>query len=160
MIIDGYRPGDLAAVIGLHMDYYAAQWNFGLAFETKIASELAEFLGRFDAQDDLFVCARNADDRVVASISVDRPARPGDFAHLRWFVVSRDCRGKGLGRRLMDRAVSHCRDNGYGGIYLTTFAGLDAARHLYEAFGFRLVSETDVDQWQGGVREQRFELVL
>ena len=42
-------------------------------------------------------------------------------------------------------------------VWLTTFAGLDAARALYERHGFRLVSESDIDQWSGGVREQRFE---
>jgi hypothetical protein len=40
---------------------------------------------------------------------------------------------------------------------LTTFAGLGAARALYERAGFQLVDETEADQWQGGVVEQRFE---
>ncbi|MDX1575973.1 MAG: GNAT family N-acetyltransferase, partial [Kiloniellales bacterium] len=81
-------------------------------------------------------------------------------AHLRWFIVSDDARGTGLGRVLLERAVAHCTDRRYGRIYLTTFAGLDAARHLYESMGFHLVDEQDADQWQGGVREQRFEFVL
>jgi len=38
-----------------------------------------------------------------------------------------------------------------------TFAGLDAARRLCEAEGFRRVHESDVDRWHGGVGEERFE---
>ena len=40
----GYLPGALAETVRLHMEYYAPQWNFGVAFETKVASEMAEFL--------------------------------------------------------------------------------------------------------------------
>ena len=57
----------------------------------------------------------------------------------------------------MAEAMSHVDAGGFAGTYLTTFAGLAPARHLYEAFGFRLVSESEIDQWSGGVREQRFE---
>ena len=46
--IGGYRPGALAAIVGLHAGYYARHWNFGLPFETKVGAELAEFLARHD----------------------------------------------------------------------------------------------------------------
>ena len=46
--------------------------------------------------------------------------------------------------------------SGGAACYLTTFAGLDAARHLYETAGFVLEGESDADPWGGGVREQRF----
>jgi RimJ/RimL family protein N-acetyltransferase len=42
-------------------------------------------------------------------------------------------------------------------VVLTTFAGLDAARALYERLGFRLVAEADGETWGTKVREQRFE---
>ena len=63
------------------------------------------------------------------------------------------------GRELLQRAIDFCAQAGYHGIYLTTFAGLEAASHVYQSFGFRLVSEADVAQWQGGVPEQHFERV-
>jgi hypothetical protein len=46
---------------------------------------------------------------------------------------------------------------GASAVWLTTFAGLDAARALYERYGFALADESDADQWQGGVREQLFK---
>ena len=38
-----------------------------------------------------------------------------------------------------------------------TFAGLDAARHLYEKFGFTLTTEREDSQWGEPVLEQKFE---
>ncbi len=156
-ITEGYAPGALAAVVGLHMDYYGPCWGFGLPFEAKVAQDLAAFLSRLDPARDLFVVARDDAGAVLGSISVDG-ARPGTTdAHLRWFIVADAARGTGLGRRLLFQAMAFCDDRRVARTYLTTFAGLDAARHLYENVGFALVSTSDLDQWSGGVREQRFE---
>ena len=156
IVFAGYRPGALAGVLGLHMDYYAREWNFGLAFETKVAAELAEFLNRFDPDRDLFLTAWRGD-ALVGSISMDVSGGGLEGAHLRWFVVSDGARGTGLGKQLMARAISHADSVAAGPVWLTTFAGLDVARALYERFGFRLQSQSEDDQWQGGVREQVFE---
>lgn len=154
---DGYRPGALAAVIGLHMAYYGREWGFGRPFETKLAAEMGAFLARYDAERDLFLTAYDGAGTLIGSVTVDAEAAEG--AHLRWYIVADGARGTGLGRALLERAVAHCAARRYRRLYLTTFAGLDAARHLYESLGFALVDECDRDQWQGGVREQRFELV-
>jgi GNAT superfamily N-acetyltransferase len=152
---DGYRPGALGCVLGLHMDYYAAQWGFGRAFEIKVATELAEFLARMDASRDLFLTAWRGD-ALAGSISMDVTGGGPDGAHLRWFVVSGRERGSGLGKELMARAIGHADSVAAGPVWLTTFAGLEAARALYERHGFTLCSESEDDQWQGGVREQLF----
>ncbi len=69
-------------------------------------------------------------------------------------------RGQGAERRLLDAAVDFCRGNGYPGIRLRTFAGLHAARHLYEQAGFARVEERRGAQWGTEVTEQRFELAF
>jgi GNAT superfamily N-acetyltransferase len=79
-------------------------------------------------------------------------------AHLRWFIVSDALRGRGVGTMLMDAAMEFCRDKGYSQTYLWTFAGLSAARRLYEKAGFVLVEERSGAQWGVEVKEQRFEL--
>lgn len=151
----GYRPGALAGVLGLHMEYYAHGWGFGLAFETKVASEMAEFLDRFDRYRDLFLTAWRGE-QLVGSVSLDVSGGGDAGAHLRWFVVSDGERGDGLGKQLLARAISHSDSVAAGPIWLTTFAGLDAARALYEQFGFGLENQQSSDQWQGGVSEQMF----
>lgn len=151
---DGYRPGCLADIVGLHARYYHRGWGFGQAFETKVAAEMAAFLSRRDPQRDLFLAAY-ADGRVVGSVTMDVTGGGPQGAHLRWFIVSDTARGTGLGGRLMADAMAFCDRDG-AAAWLTTFAGLDAARALYERHGFQLQSESTVDQWSGGVREQLF----
>lgn len=153
---DGYRPGSLAGVVGLHIDYYRDAWGFGLEFETKVALEMAEFLRRMETDRDLFLTAWDKQGRLAGSVTIDISGGGPQGAHLRWFIVSGETRGKGLGKDLMDRAIGHCDRRSVPQIWLTTFAGLDAARGLYEKHGFRLMSESGEDQWRGGVREQLF----
>lgn len=156
-VFDGYRPGALAGVVALHAHYYAREWDFGRPFETKVAGELAEFLSRADIRRDLFLTAWRGDD-LAGSITIDATGGGAMGAHLRWFIVSDDARGSGLGGELMGQAMDFCRARGLERVWLTTFAGLDAARRLYEKHGFVLARESDADQWRGGVREQLFRL--
>jgi GNAT superfamily N-acetyltransferase len=65
-----------------------------------------------------------------------------------------------MGNRLMQKAVSFCKNNGYRRVYLWTFEGLQAARHLYEKFGFKLTLQSQGAQWGTRVTEQKFELEL
>ena len=60
------------------------------------------------------------------------------------------------------RLTSSSRKAGFQRVYLTTFAGLNAARHLYEHYGFRLCGEEDGRHLTGSaaLTEQVFELLL
>jgi|GEM_PF-3207025 len=40
-------------------------------------------------------------------------ARAHGVAHLRWFILSKALRARGLGRRLLDQAMAFCRHAGY-----------------------------------------------
>ena len=53
--------------------------------------------------------------------------------------------------------MDFCRGAGFGQVHLHTFAGLDAARHLYQKYGFTLTGEHEARQWGGPVLEQRFQ---
>ncbi len=158
-MLSGYRPGAIGRVTWLHGDYYGRNWGFGLYFEAKVARELAEFLGRFDAERDLFRLAL-VDGAIAESIAIDGAKAAAQGAHLRWFIVDPNRQGLGIGRLLLDEALGFCAACGYARVFLWTFAGLDAARRLYEAAGFRLVEEVDQEQWGKTMREQRFELAL
>jgi GNAT superfamily N-acetyltransferase len=158
-IAKGYVPGALGRVAELHGIYYHDQWRFGLFFEAKVAVELSEFLKRYDERRDGFWTA-SVDRRTEGSITIDGIQAETKGAHLRWFIVSDALRGKGMGGRLINTAVGFCRREGYRKIYLWTFEGLGAARHLYEKEGFRLVEERRGAQWGREVNEQRFECFL
>ncbi len=108
-----------------------------------------------DPERDLFLTAWRGD-ALAGSVSMDVTGGGPDGAHLRWFVVSDTARGTGLGKQLMRRAIDHADRVAAGPVWLTTFAGLEAARGIYDRFGFELKSQNDADQWQGGVTEQMF----
>ena len=158
-ITKGYMPGSLGRVAELHGTYYNNHWEFGLFFEAKVATELSEFLIRYDESRDGFWTA-SVDDRVEGSITIDGIHAESEGAHLRWFIMSDALRGKGAGNRLIDTALAFCRSKGYKTIYLWTFEGLNPARHLYEKAGFRLAEEHRGTQWGTEVKEQRFECCL
>jgi len=52
--------------------------------------------------------------------------------------------------------MDFCRQRGYHRVYLWSFAGLNAARHLYEGQGFRLAEEKEARSWGKPVTEQKF----
>jgi len=158
-IYRGYIPGALGRVIELHGTYYHDQWHFGAYFEAMVAQDLAEFIRRYDARRDGFWTAA-IDGRVEGSIAIDGAHAGHEAAHLRWFILSDALRGKGVGNRLIRAAIDFCRNCGYPLIYLWTFEGLHAARHLYEKMGFVLVEQHRGTQWGMEVNEQRFELRL
>ena len=142
-IREGYVPGAIGRIVELHAGYYHEHWGFVLPFETKVATELAEFLGRYEeSRDRVWVVMQ--DGRIEGSLAIDGIHADTEGAHLRWFIVSDRLKGKGVGNRLIEMAVDFSKRNRYRCIYLWTFEGLDTARHLYE--------------WGKEVREQRFEL--
>jgi GNAT superfamily N-acetyltransferase len=155
----GYIPGCIGRVAELHGVYYARYWQFGSFFEGKVATDLAEFIQRYDQHRDGFWTVVN-DDRVEGAIAIDSKHTDTKGAHLRWFIVSEALQGRGLGQQLVQTAIEFCKHQGYQRVYLWTFEGLSTARSLYDRVGFKLVEQHTGQQWGTEVNEQRFELQL
>ena len=156
-VTKGYRPGAIGLVTDLHAAYYHREVAFGLFFESRVARELAEFCERYDdSRDGLWLAMSGSN--VEGSIAIDGLGARERGAHLRWFISSDRVRGSGAGTALLAAAMEFCRSQRYPFVYLWTFEGLDAARHLYEKFGFHLVHQHRGSQWGVEVNEQRFEL--
>ncbi len=155
-VLDGYRPGALAQALRLHMDYYGPEWGLGKNFETYCAGGMADFLSQFDADRDLFVAAWDSQGNMLGAVTLDGRDYSHEGARLRWFIVDGAAQGSGVGRRLLDEVMGFCRAKGFERICLSTFAGLDSARHLYESVGFRLIEERTDDPWDSGTGEQVF----
>lgn len=152
-------PGLLGRVTDLHGRYYHRHWGFDLFFEAKVATEMAAFLERFDpARDGLWVAM--VEDRIIGAVAI--AGRDADTlgARLRWLIVAQEHQGRGIGKALIREAVAFCRHARFRCVYLTTFAGLDAARCLYEREGFHLLEEREDAHWGKTVPEQTFELQI
>jgi len=156
-IVRGYFPGAIGPVAELNGTYYHKHWGFGLIFEAMCATDLSEFLTRYDENRDGFWTAW-LDGRIEGHLTIDGIHSENQGAHIRYFIVSDALHGKGIGNKLIKTATDFCRDKGHKRVYLWTFEGLWAARHLYEKTGFRLVEQRRGSQWGVEVNEQRFEL--
>lgn len=153
------EPGDAGRLIALQVAYYGTRWDFPARFfEAKITREIGEFLARRDDPRNRMWRADD-DGTYVGGIAIDGSIDP-PAALLRWFILGESAHGNGTGRRLMDAAMAFCHANKLPKIYLATFAGLDAARHLYEKAGFRLINEYESTTWGKPLVEQRFECLL
>ena len=157
-ILSGYIPGAIGKIVELHATYYAQQWGFGLFFEAMVATGLASFLSRYDESQDGFWIAVDGQ-RIVGSITIDGSEATTKGAHLRWFILDPEYQGNGIGNQLMGEAIRFCEEQKFQRVSLSTFAGLDSARHLYEKWEFRLVEEYESDTWGVRVKEQAFEWV-
>lgn len=149
------RPGDIGQMVALHAREYVKLAGFGVEFEAQVAADLADFAKRNDPSSRIWL-ARNADGAVVGSVAIDRSHSPRE-AHLRFFLISAEARGTGLGRRLLGAAMDFCDENGVEETTLWTFQGLDAARALYEKHGFTLLGEQTGDRWRSTVVGQQFQ---
>ncbi|MEM9763072.1 MAG: GNAT family N-acetyltransferase [Pseudomonadota bacterium] len=144
-LVRGFVPGLIGSVAALHGRYYAQSNGFGTGFEATVASDMAAFSARYDAARDLILSAWDGE-RLAGTVTMDdAPAEipegiEGAPMQLRWFIVAPVAQGTGLGRRLMDAALSFA---GPRPVVLHTMAGLDRARALYEARGFRLIAELE-----------------
>ncbi len=154
-IATGYRPGLIGRITEMHARHYARSSGFGQSFESLVASGLAEFAGRLDQPCNAIWCALR-DGEIVGSVAIDGEDLGGGFAHLRWFIVEDGLQGAGVGRRLLAAAMAFVDEQAFAETHLWTFAGLNAARHLYEAQGFACVEERKGSQWGSEVLEQRF----
>lgn len=154
-IAEGYHPGVVGRIAEMHARYYARAMGFGQVFESKVATQCADFVARLDRpRNGLWVALRG--EQILGTVVIDGEDLAPGIAHLRWFILDDAARGTGIGRRLLQRALAFCDRQGFETTMLWTIRGLDAARHLYEDTGFTLVEEWSGDQWGRDVREQKY----
>ena len=151
------RPGDLGAIMHLHGVLYAEEYGLDWTFELYIAKGYAEAVEAFTSGKARLWVAEDAG-KVVGSIAIVEHSP--EAAQLRWFLLHPSARGQGLGRRLLQEAIEFSRANGYQRVFLWTLSNLDAAIHLYRAFGFQKTEEATHQLWGKRLTEERYELSL
>ena len=79
---------------------------------------------------------------------------------MRWYLVAPSARGLGLGKRLLQEALTFSSNSGYEYVFLWTVRALTAAAKLYRAAGFRKVEEKPAFLWGVHVVEEKYRLQL
>ena len=133
------RPGDLGWIIHRQAVLYAQEYGWDWTYEGLASRILGAFVAEFDAaREDGWVAERGG--AVVGSIFLMKSDDPA-VAKLRLLYVEPSARGAGVGRRLVAACIARARELGYRQLTLWTNDILVAARRIYQAEGFRLVSE-------------------
>ncbi len=153
----GLNPGDLGYITYLHGKMYHEEYGFDTTFEPYVARPLSDFSMTED-QSRQRIWIVEMEGKIVGCIAIVDAG--GNEAQLRWLFLTKETRGKGLGKRLMTEAIDFCREKGYDNIFLWTIDALHAAMSLYLKNGFKLTEEIRHAMWGIEVNEQRYDLGL
>ena len=141
------KAGDIGYMTYMHGILY----SFGLEFELYVARTLCDFYQKMDPSRER-VWLAEYQGRIVGSLALKNTE---EVAQLRYFLIEPECRGIGLGNRMMDLFMQYFKDCGYTSSFLVTESKLKTAKHLYEKYGYQYVSESTTDF---GLIEKRYEL--
>lgn len=81
-------------------------------------------------------------------------------AQLRWLIISKEARGLGLGKKLVEDAIYFSVEVGYSRVFLWTVSELTAAAHVYATSGFVKTESTTQRIWGRALTEEKYELQL
>ncbi|MGD8189651.1 GNAT family N-acetyltransferase [Brevibacillus ginsengisoli] len=131
---------DIHYVIASHMDIYGTEYGFDLSFRDYIEETTRHFVQTFDpAKENLWIAEVNEQSvGTIAIVNIDSTT-----AQLRWFLLEPQFRGIGLGRQLLETAITFARECGYRTLRLWTSNLLETARYLYLRYGFAIVEQTE-----------------
>ena len=151
------RPGDLGEIVRLHGVLYAREYGLDNTFEAYVAAPLSEFVLAKDQFGQRIWVVEYAGS-VAGCIAIVRSGE--GVAQLRWFLLTPETRGKGLGKYLMKEAIDYSRKTGYKRVILWTFSELETALALYRRWGFKKTEEKTHHIWGRDLTEEKYELEL
>ncbi|MCG7376675.1 helix-turn-helix domain-containing GNAT family N-acetyltransferase [Paenibacillus sp. ACRSA] len=151
------RPGDVGALIHLHGWVYAKECGYNHIFEGYVCKTFYDVLQTYNPDKDRFWLAET-DNEIVGSIAVI--GHPGNRAQIRWFILHPDCRGMGIGKKLIHEAIAYCKEKGYSNVFLETTEDQKTAITMYSKQGFVKTKEQENEAWGVLHIEQTYELKL
>ena len=156
-IHNNFQYGDLGKALLFHGQVYNQEYGFNHEFEAYVAGGLAEFANNYiQGKSSLWIAECKND--IIGSIAILE--RKNKQAQLRWFLVHPHYQGLSLGRYLFQEAIDFSRNAGYESIFLWTLDNLLAAKHIYEANGFRKEQKKKHFLWGRQLEELYYVLKL
>jgi GNAT superfamily N-acetyltransferase len=147
-------------VVQRHGTLYAQEYGWDERFEALVARIVADFVDHFDARRERCWIAERKDETVGCVFLVKHPDSPETMAKLRLLLVEPGARGFGIGKRLVRECTLFARAAGYRKIALWTNSVLDAARHLYQEEGYKLIKQETHQSFGNSLVGETWELAL
>ena len=150
-------PGDISAVLALHKKVYTSEYGYGDSFLKYVGTSLDEFYSRYDPSKDKAWLCKNNGELLGFLLLLHHNERT---VQLRYFILSPELRGSGIGNTWMSEFLSCMRERNYRHAFLYTTSELPAAAHLYKKYGFELTESVPSERFGKAVIEQRYDLGL
>ncbi len=129
------RPDDFEAVFALVLEL---REHFGSGEPVDKGGVLAIFARYLDGEDH-YIYVAETDGSVVALMDMTIRLSLYDhrpYAFIDELVVNAECRGRGIGKLLVDRAFSHAVERGCSEVSVDTTATNETALAFYRSYGF------------------------
>ncbi len=152
LIRNELKVGDIGRIIFLHGELYAREYGYDYTFEAYVAEPLGQFAKRSNPREKIWIVEENGE--LKGSIALCEIS--AQEAQLRWFFVSPQLRGKGVGKNLMNSVIDFSLEQSYEKISLWTVKGLEAAKSIYISSGFTLEEEIEHIVWGSNHTEQKY----
>ncbi len=150
------RPGDIGEMVRMHGVLYAREHGFSSAFEAYVAGTMAAYTWPLSDRERLWILEKEG--TMAGTIAIVKGTESA--AQLRWLLLRADIRGKGLGRALVEEAVSFSRLSGYSSVFLWTIGSLTTATAVYRRAGFTRTESKTHELWGAERTEERYDLTL
>jgi DNA-binding MarR family transcriptional regulator/predicted GNAT family acetyltransferase len=152
-----HLPGDMGWIIEREARLYVDEYGWDVSFEGLVAEICAAFIRDFRPGREFCWIAERGDERLGAIFLV---YQDDETAKLRLLHVEKAARGQGVGSLLVETCIAQARASGYRRLTLWTNDVLASARKIYQAAGFRLVSEEPHHSFGKDLVGQYWELDL
>ncbi|MBN2089916.1 GNAT family N-acetyltransferase [candidate division KSB1 bacterium] len=134
------KPTALNLVPGFHnaLDAVAQERKYLMFLEAPPLEAVREFVSKLIQDNDIQFMALNAEGKVVGWCDIIQIHFPG-FEHggRLGMGIIKEYRGQGIGKMLMEKAITEARHRGLIKIELEVFASNIPAVNLYKKYGFK-----------------------
>jgi len=158
-VLRGPRSGDYGWIVHRHGVLYNQEYGWDETFEALVAEIVGGIGSSLDPKRErCWIAERHGE--FAGCVFLIRNREEQHTAQLRLLLVEPRARGLGIGGRLVSECTTFARQCGYRKIVLWTQSALRSARRIYQAEGYRLVSEEKHHSWGHDLTGQYWELKL